>query len=358
MRQTLELLNALSVPFTPRIYPGRSFLSYTPAIPRYLLAHLFTAARRGARTPFCGSAPGRIHPYLFTMKLRILLFPLLLLGGLLTSCTEDHLAPEVSIPAGSGFLIDVNEDGHVEVADLGLAGPIQAHVDGHSARFADARMITETRPDGTTETLYLVDEDIALTKEQLRELSAMDAALEKQYRTNNLVSGRTVSVIGYTGGSNALTADMRTALQWAVNNYNALNINKNFTLTFASNTNADIVVYRNPNNKGAGGVAGFPSGGRPYKWVQIYDGMRNYDTNTNEHVITHEMGHCMGLRHTDYFSRQSCNGSGEGAGSDGAVLIPGTPAGFDANSVMLACFGAGEDGEFGYYDRVALEYIY
>jgi len=94
------------------------------------------------------------------------------------------------------------------------------------------------------------------------------------------------------------------------------------------------------------------------KWVQIYNGMNNYNTNTNEHVITHEIGHCMGLRHTDWFSRQSCGQSGESAGSTGAVLIPGTPSGFDANSVMLACFSSNEDGEFGFYDRVALETIY
>ena len=291
------------------------------------------------------------------MTLRLLLLPLLF-GALLSSCTEDNLTPEVTELPNAGFIVDAGENGQTEVADLGLEAPIIAHVDGHSARFADARMITETRPDGTTETLYLVDEDIALTKEQLRELSAMDATLEKQYRTNNLVSRNNISVIGYTGGRNALTSKMRTALQWAVNNYNALNTSKTFTLRFAAATNADIVVYRNPDNKGAGGVAGFPSGGRPYKWVQIYDGMSSYDTNVNEHVMTHEMGHCMGLRHTDWFSRQSCGGSGEGRGSDGAVQIPGTPSGFDANSVMLACFGAGEDGEFGYYDRIALEYLY
>ncbi|MEL6590372.1 MAG: M57 family metalloprotease, partial [Bacteroidota bacterium] len=42
----------------------------------------------------------------------------------------------------------------------------------------------------------------------------------------------------------------------------------------------------------------------------------------------------------------------------GAVHIPGTPTGFDANSIMLACFNSSEDGEFGPFDRVALEYLY
>ena len=48
----------------------------------------------------------------------------------------------------------------------------------------------------------------------------------------------------------------------------------------------------------------------------------------------------------------------EGDGGVGAVHIPGTPTGIDANSIMLACFGSGEDGEFGSYDVTALEYLY
>jgi hypothetical protein len=219
--------------------------------------------------------------------------------------------------------------------------------------------VQTTRPDGTTETLYLLEGDIELTKDQLQEFQNMDAALQKQYRTSNLVSDNNISVIGYTGGSYALTSKMRTALQWAINNYNRINTNKRFTLSFQASTNADIVVYRNFQNTGAGGSAGFPSGGAPYKWVQIYAGMQNYDTNVNEHVMTHEIGHAMGLRHTDYFSRQSCGqNTNEGSAGVGAIHIPGTPTGYDANSVMLACFSTGEDGEFGFYDIVALEYLY
>lgn len=279
---------------------------------------------------------------------------------ILSSCTEkdsvlsEQLAPTTDL----SFITDANEDGHTNLPDYNFKEAVEEHVAAHSVNFDDVVKVKEVRPDGTTETMYQIDEDIQVTEDQLAELRLMDATLEKQYRTNNLVSDNNISVIGYTGSGYNLTNKMRTALSWAVNNYNALNTNKTFTLSFAASTNADIVVYRNIGNNGAGGVAGFPSGGRPYKWVQIYNGMNNYNTNTNEHVITHEIGHCMGLRHTDWFSRQSCGQSGESAGSTGAVLIPGTPSGYDANSVMLACFSSNEDGEFGFYDRVALETIY
>ncbi|MGB3802257.1 MAG: M57 family metalloprotease, partial [Lewinella sp.] len=216
------------------------------------------------------------------MSVRLLLLPTLLFFAL-SSCSKDEetIAPQQA-EISTGFLVDENEDGQVAVPDLGLREQIENHVDGHSANYEDVERVTRIRPDGTEETLYLVDNDIELTKDQLRELKAMDAALEKQYHTNNLVSINRISVIGYTGSGYALTSKMRNALQWAVDNYNALNTNKTFTLSFGASTNADIVVYRNTSESGAGGSAGFPSGGRPYKWVQIYNGMGSYDTNTNE----------------------------------------------------------------------------
>lgn len=213
-------------------------------------------------------------------------------------------------------------------------------------------------PDGSFEKTYIVEGDIALSANQLNNMSTSNIQ-DKQYRTNNLVSNnRTIRVIGYTGGSQALTSKQRTALQYAINNYNALNIGLSFTLTFGTSYSSyDIVVYQTSNGQ-AGGVAGFPANGNPYKYVQIFNGMEQYSVDTNEHVMTHEIGHTLGMRHTDWFSRQSCGQSGEAAGSDGAVHIPGTPTGFDSTSIMLACFSANEDGEFGANDITAFNYLY
>ncbi len=280
----------------------------------------------------------------------------LLLAFLFTACVQDAKAPAPQDEIDLAF--DDNE-----TVDLSLAGfedQIADHVDDHGVDLNRVEEIEFFYPDGTSEPKYLLEGDIVLSKGELQDLIALVASGEKQYRTNNLVSPQTVTVIGYTGGGgNALTSKMRTALSWAVANYNALPLNLNFTLSFSSSTNADIVVYRQPANSGAGGSAGFPSGGNPYKWVQIYTGTDSYNTNVIEHVMTHEMGHCLGLRHTDYTSRASCGeNSNEGSSGVGAVHIPGTPTGIDWNSIMLACFGSNEDGEFGYYDRVALEYLY
>ncbi|WP_436515812.1 M57 family metalloprotease [Ekhidna sp. To15] len=260
-----------------------------------------------------------------------------------------------------GFTSCSTEDG--PVADE-ISDEVLAQFDELGFDVSDIQMVNHQNPiTGESSKQYLLEGDIMIPSYQMQEMLESTfklGQLQEQYRTSNLVSNnQTISVIGYTGGSNALDNTMRTALQWAVNNYNALNIGLNFTLAFGTNYQAyDMVVYRV--GGGGGGSAGFPSGGNPYKFIQIQSGTSSYGTNTTEHVITHEMGHCLGLRHTDYFNRSLSCGSGgnEGSGGVGAIHIPGTPTGFDANSVMLACFSANEDGEFGPNDVTALNYLY
>ena len=118
-----------------------------------------------------------------------------------------------------------------------------------------------------------------------------------------------------------------------------------------------MVVYQVAG--GAGGSAGFPSGGNPNKWVRINSGLAPYSNNVHEHVIGHEIGHSIGFRHSDYFSRQSCGqNTNEGSAGVGAIHIPGTPTGWDPTSLMNACFSSSEDGEFNNNDITALRFLY
>ena len=82
----------------------------------------------------------------------------------------------------------------------------------------------------------------------------------------------------------------------------------------------------------------------------------------NEHVITHELGHTIGFRHSDYYNRAiSCGGaaSNEGAAGVGAILIPGTPSTATVGgSIMNSCFRSTETGELTSSDITALNYLY
>jgi Dual-action HEIGH metallo-peptidase len=206
---------------------------------------------------------------------------------------------------------------------------------------------------------YVVEGDIFLSDQDLNTQyfwQMLVVGNAEQYRTTNLVTGlpRTITV-RYSGSNSAIS----NAINAAITRYNNANLRIRFSRVTST---ANITV------SGVSGVsyiasAGFPSGGNPYNSIRFNTAYSTLASNTLTSVLAHEMGHCIGFRHTDYACRQfSCGGSpvNEGASTVGAIHIPGTPTACngDATSWMLACIGNGVNRPFNSNDLVALNYLY
>src|SRR5262245_41302759 len=199
------------------------------------------------------------------------------------------------------------------------------------------------------------DAEVSLTAS--REMIRTVDAGEEQYRTTNLIS-TSLGKICIDGST--FTGVFSTALDLAIQNYDEQQLT--FAMARTPSTGCSFTINAVLAPGVVGGSSGFPSGGLPFGTINIGDGLAPFAVDTIEHVITHEIGHTIGFRHSDYFNRAiSCGGAAvnEGDAGVGAILIPGTPSGaVVGGSIMNSCFRQVETGEFSATDITALTALY
>jgi len=210
---------------------------------------------------------------------------------------------------------------------------------------------------------YVVEGDILLTPALLASApgyATLRVGEEEQYRTTNLV-GRlprtlTVSI------SSQFSSTYVSAADEAIRRYNAANLQLHFQRITSGTASLPIKYSSNLGPGVLGQSGGFPSNGEPAPgFTLVPNVIGNQTVNAIATIMAHEMGHCIGFRHTDYMNRQfSCGGSysNEGASNVGAIRIPGTPSAADPNSWMLACVGYNVNRPFNSNDVIALNYLY
>ena len=191
-------------------------------------------------------------------------------------------------------------------------------------------------------------EDMFLTEKQINELVISEQGDAKQYRTNNLVKKLPrVITIAVSPDLGALGSD---ALDDAIDMYNNVGSLISFQrvaygLRGKRKAKIQVTAFSEQPSGGfitLGVAAGFPSRkGDPAKsfgintvWFDLLNPSQAEVAGT----MAHEIGHCIGFRHTDYQTRSSCGQNvNEGSAGVGAIHINGTPTGSDPTSLMQAC---------------------
>lgn len=195
---------------------------------------------------------------------------------------------------------------------------------------------------------YIVQHDLIFYKKE----PGQDAGkpTTEQARSPYLVAPAYRNINVYLDGSFS-TINLSSILDNVIAAYNAVGSGIRLTRVYSA-ASANITVTQNSLQLGICGQAGFPfSNGQPFNVVYISEYTLNYygltSTSQLTMLVAHELGHCIGLRHTNW----------QPNGESAAIHIPSTPTS-DAASIMNGgTCGAGWAG-LSANDKVALLSLY
>jgi hypothetical protein len=230
---------------------------------------------------------------------------------------------------------------------------------------------------------FVVYNDVLLKKEEF--LQRAKQVGNKQYRTEFLVNVRkfkTVDLFVYTGEPVfdiiGLKQSIVTQIQNAAQNWNAARSKLVFTVTvssdisqFSTAIHETILAAVDFASLGidASGIAEFPTSDGAPGTIAAIDSPLNtiadfIEPKALEHLFTHELGHTIGFRHSDWDTRRSCVDLGIEpfqTTEENAQRIFGTYSTFifQDDSVMNACFADNTtSGNPNFADETSLRRLY
>ena len=199
---------------------------------------------------------------------------------------------------------------------------------------------------------YWIEGDIVVSPETLNEMLSSEPNTAsgpegEQWRYSKGIVSHHMKTIRISPTDNGIR--FLRGIDRAIHNFNSLSLLSFEMVRVPVGAPSDIIISRFASRKGdPHGSAQLPRRGRPGYRIKIYSDVFNYSDNYIEGVITHELGHAVGLRHSNPTSRELKT----------SVLIPNTPR-YDPLSIMSGTgISASHDGEFSKYDRRAIQIIY
>lgn len=200
----------------------------------------------------------------------------------------------------------------------------------------------------------IVEEDIRLSKDYLDSISKSSSFNLKQamWSTAYLTRAAVSSITVYTNGT--LSSDWVTALQAAATNWTNLT-GSVITINYSASS-GNILVRSDGGSLGPTTIAaaGFPTNpSTPYSVIDVNIDYGNLTYAEKVYTLVHELGHCIGFRHTNWVALGEPQVTGGGAAWE---INHGCPTS-DANSVMNGGALKSWNG-FSTYDVLASELIY
>lgn len=291
---------------------------------------------------------------------------------LLTACTQDEVNQEQQEEAN--LLIDIESI----VFDDTTAYPMPEDVKRAITKIGAKHSDFDYKKIFNKE--YVAQYDVLVEKDEF--IARANVEDSRQYSTPFIVDVATfteIDLFAYTGGFNAgfgvagLSDGSLASLYRSVENWNSANSNIFFRVTEGSTLseffgNQDLETIVAAGNIDSAGVADFPSSlGEPGVFaliaIQINEVADLIRQDALDHLITHEIGHSVGFRHSDWDTRVSCILSGLTDVEEveaPANRIFGTFPSFiyQEDSVMNACFGNEIEGVPSRTDKSALRSLY